>query len=290
MILLGILAVVALGGCVAPVVPSFEGITDESPFRVGMVIVGDTGTGEAEQYEVARGIEAYCKEHRCDFGLLLGDNIYPKGIKSPDDQQMWEKFELPYDKLDFKFHPVIGNHDDQGSWKAQVDYKSSHWDMPSRWYTLAAEDDLWEAFGIDTSYSAFQNPRYPQQRDWLKVSLAESEARWKIVFAHYPIFSYGFHGDDSDLKRLLKPQLEAYDVDFYLSGHDHNRQAFTRDGVYYVVSGAGAKSWPLMAKCGCDFADKALGFAHLLLSDEQAVLRFMDSSGRVQFEKVFTKN
>ena len=37
----------------------------------------------------------------------------------------------------------------------------------------------------------------------------------------------------------MKPLLEANKVALYLSGHDHNLQYLSENGVGYVVSGAG---------------------------------------------------
>lgn len=255
-------------------------------YDVGLIIVGDTGTGEDAQYQVARGIKKYCESHRCDAGLLLGDNIYPNGITRSDDPQMISKFEEPYRELTFAFYPVIGNHDDRGDWRAQVAYRSAHWIMPGRWYTHG-DGELWEAFAIDTSYSAFQKKDAPQQRQWLAEKLAASRARWKITYGHYPVYSYGMHGDDAELKQYLKPLLEQHGVDFALAGHDHNKQLFEREGVNYVVSGAGAKSLGFTKPCGCDFRASTLGFTHLLLNKESALLRFMNQYGQVEYQKEF---
>jgi tartrate-resistant acid phosphatase type 5 len=276
-----------LTGCISSNPGTVEpGPIEKDRFSIGIILVGDTGTGTQEQFDVARGIEAYCAKHRCDLGLLLGDNIYPKGIKDVEDEQMLDKFEIPYSDLNFPFYPVIGNHDDQGSWQAQVEYESPHWIMPGRWYSIG-DGKLWQAFALDTNESAFKKKKWPQQREWLDHELSSSQAKWKIAYGHHPVFSYGLHGDDSALKTYLKPILERNEVDFYVAGHDHNKQLFEREGVNYIISGAGAKSLGFMRKCGCDFRASTLGFAHLLLSEDVALLRFMDQDGKVEYEKEF---
>lgn len=273
---------------VIPPEPPLENDFDEhSSYEVGLILIGDTGTGENGQYEVATAMEIYCSKNLCDAALLLGDNIYPKGIKDENDQQMIDKFERPYKNITFPFYPVIGNHDDRGSWEAQVRYKSDKWIMPSRWYELLG--DSFDIFAIDTSYSAFQNPFHTKQRKWLKKELSLSKAPWKIVYGHYPVFSYGFHGNDFELKHYLKPMLEEYGVDFYISGHDHNKELFEKEGVNYIVSGTGAKTSDFTKKCGCDFISSTLGFAHLLLNKKEAVLRFVNVDGRVEYEKKYSK-
>ena len=44
--------------------------------------------------------------------------------------------------------------------------------------------------------------------------------RWTIVVGHYPVFSWGDHGDNNELVKYLSPLLDNYQVDAYLSGHD----------------------------------------------------------------------
>ena len=60
---------------------------------------------------VAAGMAAKCAASRCDFGILLGDNIYESGASSPDDPQLKEKFEDVYAALKFRVPIVLGNHD-----------------------------------------------------------------------------------------------------------------------------------------------------------------------------------
>ncbi len=56
------------------------------PLRQGSVrfaVIGDSGTGDKEQYEVAKQMEAYRGRVKYDFVIMLGDNIY--GGHSPQD-------------------------------------------------------------------------------------------------------------------------------------------------------------------------------------------------------------
>jgi hypothetical protein len=43
------------------------------------------------------------------------------------------------------------------------------------------------------------------------------------------------------LKDDVKPLLERYDIDCYVSGHDHTLQALFSDRVWYLVSGGGGE-------------------------------------------------
>jgi hypothetical protein len=76
------------------------------------VVLGDTGTGDREQREVAARVEQYRQLTKFEFAIMLGDNIY--GSERPQDYR--RKFEEPYKPLldaGVKFYASLGNHDDQ---------------------------------------------------------------------------------------------------------------------------------------------------------------------------------
>ncbi|WP_455222973.1 metallophosphoesterase, partial [Kaarinaea lacus] len=120
------------------------GSETKEPGVVRFVAVVDTGNGNNEQFQVARAIKEKCDQAGCDFILLLGDNIYPAGVSSVDDEQFQSKFELPYAEIDIPFYPVLGNHDygadgaglEINKFFFQVEYsgKSSKWIMPAHFY------------------------------------------------------------------------------------------------------------------------------------------------------------
>src|SRR5882762_4808032 len=43
---------------------------------IRFAVVGDTGTGEREEYEVAQRLETYRQKVGFDFVIMMGDNIY----------------------------------------------------------------------------------------------------------------------------------------------------------------------------------------------------------------------
>src|SRR6266404_9447268 len=74
-------------------------------------VIGDTGTGERPEYEIAARLAEYRKTFPFDVVVMMGDNMY--GGKKPQDFQ--KKFEQPYKALldaGVKFYAVLGNHDD----------------------------------------------------------------------------------------------------------------------------------------------------------------------------------
>jgi 3',5'-cyclic AMP phosphodiesterase CpdA len=59
------------------------------------------------------------------------------------------------------------------------------------------------------------------QAEWLNRQLAGSQARWKIVTMHHPVFSSGKGRDNRGLRAVLLPILLKHKVDLVLQGHDH---------------------------------------------------------------------
>lgn len=263
-----------------PVLPGEE-------WTLGVVIVGDTGTGEEEQYLVAQAISSYCMLEQCDDGLLLGDNIYDKGVKDVNDKKFQTHFEKPYKDIPFQFKVVLGNHDAYGNWKAQIEYKSDRWLLPDRWYSWSKKGV--DFFGIDSNFSAFGFIGSKPQVEWLDEALGESEARWKIVYGHHPVHSGGMHGGTPRMRTRLEPLLVEHRVDFYAAGHDHDLQLLQSDGIVYIVSGAGAKLRGTEPIDETVWQKSTLGFAHILFSQNTARLRYVDVNSRVIFEKTYSK-
>ena len=89
-------------------------------------------------------------------------------------------------------------------------------------------DDLQEA-AYELRYSedvhffvlSTQNQQIKEQADWLDARLEESDAKWKIVSMHHPVFSSGRGRDSAERRELLLPVLTKHEVDLVLQGHDH---------------------------------------------------------------------
>jgi hypothetical protein len=98
----------------APAAPQPAGFPTTLPNEKGSVkflAIGDTGTGDRYQYEVAqRMVEAH-KRFPFEFAIMMGDNLY--GSEGPSAYV--NKFEKPYKPLldaGVKFYASLGNHDE----------------------------------------------------------------------------------------------------------------------------------------------------------------------------------
>jgi 3',5'-cyclic AMP phosphodiesterase CpdA len=60
-----------------------------------------------------------------------------------------------------------------------------------------------------------------EQARWLDERLTASDARWRVVSMHHPVFSSGRDRDNPQVRDLLLPILLRHNVDLVLQGHDH---------------------------------------------------------------------
>lgn len=131
-----------------------SGLEEPQANTVRFIAVGDTGTGDGNQYRVANAMRNKCELDGCKFVLMLGDNIYENGVDSMNDAQFESKFENPFQDIDAPFYVVTGNHDYGGYGlgiiiepdKAlyQVDYSdispNSKWRMPEQYYQFSEQN------------------------------------------------------------------------------------------------------------------------------------------------------
>ncbi len=223
---LRVLALVALllatFGRASAMLPEVSGVT-----RFG--IIGDSGTGEKPEYEVAQRLADYRARAPFDFVLMLGDNMYGSERPLDFDRKFTEPFKTLLD-AGVKFYATLGNHDDPD----QRFFKPFNMNG-ERYYTFSKGPI--EFFVIDSNYMD------PKQRDWLEKQLAASRSKWKIVYGHHPLYSTGnTHGSETDLRALVEPLFVKYGVNIVLAGHEHFYERLKpQKGIAYFICGGAAK-------------------------------------------------
>ena len=212
----------------APAEPTVPLPNKEGSFKFG--VLGDFGTGEKSQYELADQMVKLYQRFKYELVVLVGDNLY--GSERPQDFAM--KFELPYKPLldaGVKFYASLGNHDA----REQRYYKLFNMDG-KLYYTLTPKPNV-RFFVLESTYPE------PEQIKWVETELKASSHDWKIVFFHHPLYSSGDrHGSDLRLREVLEPLFLKYNVSVVLNGHDHfYERVKPQKGIVYFVVGSGGQ-------------------------------------------------
>ncbi|WKN33945.1 tartrate-resistant acid phosphatase type 5 family protein [Porifericola rhodea] len=282
-------------------------VTNQQSLR--FLVIGDWGReGSIEQYATASQLAHQAEQLNAEFIISTGDNFYENGVESTHDPLWQISFEKVYHQhaLQIPWYAVLGNHDYRSNTLAQIRYsmQSQRWKMPARYYSqimqLSDKSDVHLIFTDTTPFIGeyWETEDHPdvfsqkpeEQLSWLKQTLEESQAQWKIVIGHHPVFSSSpMHGDSEELVKHFLPLFEEYGVDAYLCGHEHDLQLQKPDGqTIYLVSGAGSEVREADQKEMTLFSIGEQGFAYIEICDEQMDIRFISSKGKTLYELIHT--
>lgn len=268
---------------------------------VRLVLLGDVGKSTTVQRAVAEQVGLACNRAPCDAIALLGDNSYPRGMRSAEDPDIATRLQ-PFVDLGVPVLLALGNHDYARGWN----HRRAQWQLNWAQATpgVHAPGHVWSAHWPFVDVHALDTTRVfasgdAEQTRWLADKLTTSTTRWNIVLGHHPFRSFGPHGhagsyegwtgipivSGARLERLFQETLCGH-ADVYASGHDHNLQLLEHCGVSLIVSGSAASSTPLQAaRDQALFASARTGFSILELpSVGPARVTFIDHEGTTLYE------
>ncbi|MEK6304536.1 MAG: metallophosphoesterase [Acidobacteriota bacterium] len=198
-------------------------------------VIGDFGTGGADEFAIANVMYEGHKASPLDFVLTVGDNIYPNG----SGHLFLKHFEEPFAGLlkeKVPFYATLGNHDVEEGRQDQIAYPLFNMNGSS-YYSFSRGNGLVDFFMLDsTNFDTTQHT-------WLENGLRNSKALWKIAAFHHPFYSSGKkHGSDPKLRDKIEPLFNHYGVQVVFCGHDHNYERIKpQNGIQYFVTGAGGQ-------------------------------------------------
>lgn len=252
------------------------------------------------------------------------------------------------------WYVIAGNHDHRGSVQAQMDYQnqSKRWKFPSLYHAhsfiggpdttktsdktdesnvvtldlilldtvLMVDDDLTGTSNF-TDYPHVRSKDYnPEQWQWLEQQLNQSTADYLLVGGHYPVYSICSNGPTPTLIAHLKPLLEKYNAQAYLSGHDHcmvhfsesythtdttsiSSSSTTTSSVDYIVTGMGdgccynssnknnkrnpsdhSLKWFVSAENRHLYNNPQGGFTSLVANTQSLVVKYHDHDGHELYQ------
>ena len=267
-------------------------------------VLGDWGrNGQFNQQDVADMMDKSAYVLEPEMVLSTGDNFYDDGVASVQDYHWISSFEQVYrgQYLHCPWYVVLGNHDYRGNVQAEIDYTniSRRWNLPSRYYTKDfTSDDGGKIDFIFIDTSPFEEDYYEEEtyRDavsdqdttaqlvWMDSVLSASDADWKIVVGHHPLYSGGMRlYQTGNIERHLAPVFQKHQVDLYFAGHEHDLQHIKPDNArtHHVISGAGSEIRPTGMMEHSKFAQSVPGFVIASVTRSTILLQFVDVQGVV---------
>ena len=301
-------ALALLWGCGTPQpvgqrVPDYEALAADGPApfdstALNFLVVGDWGrNGFFNQAEVADAMGVVGERVRSQFTVSTGDNFYLAGVTGVDDVKWDRSYENIYTApvLQSRWYVTLGNHDWQGDVPAQIAYTetSDRWYLPAQYYaeTIPVDDETDALFVfLDTNPLAYPEDyrrRFSDSGDWdeegqlawLEETLGASDAAWKIVVGHHPIYvGSTAYSDNQRLVERLVPIFERTGVQAYFAGHDHNLQHHRPEGspVDYFVSGAGSLTRQVVETPNTLFALRVPGFMAVSMTRNRMAVQAYD--------------
>ena len=266
----------------------------------------NTPSGQAQ---VAQDLERSVDMLDVRFILTTGDNIYAKrtlglffSASGDEDDDWFFTYYQPYRYVINRVpvYPSVGNHDsdtearedreglvDNAYMRERTERlkRQVMGDNPQVPMAVLSEDTLMyrirygrdvELVAIDSSAKGKPYTKHP---DFIRGAFPDKTnggfVRWRIPFFHHPPFCGGpLHGDEQPVQEHLLPLFAQAGVKLVLTGHEHNYQRWSHDGVCYVITGgAGGKlrEGPIKPRAKAGPADPvteawASGHHHLVVS------------------------
>ena len=248
--------------------------------KLSFAVIGDFGVGvrhdrpNRRQQQVANALHRMVEQEDVRFVLTTGDNIYARqrvlgvaigGTGDEDDDWFFTYFQ-PYRYVlnRIPVYPSIGNHDadetEEHDDRAQVEDnfylrerigseeaagRASF--SPGLFYRFRFGAEI-EFICIDTSkesfFKGYRLYEFPKHWDFVERSFpAEGpHPKWRIPFAHHPLYSAGPQHHNTRGMEVLLPLFERAGVRVMFAGHEHNFQHSRTPRLDHFVTGAAGKA------------------------------------------------
>jgi len=287
---------------------------EKSKNSQSFMVIGDWGwVNGTEQLKTAQTIQSIADSTHIDFMTTTGDNFYYNGVQSTEDPKWLERFENMYLGVlkEKEWYISLGNHDYEGNVQAQIDYhqKNSQWILPKRYYAIEKTLQKFPKSKVllvflDTSpfdknlhlsgvHSDITQQDTTLQKKWLDSTLSNSQAQWKIVFGHHPLYTAGPRkGTMGNYISTFKPIFDKYKVDFYVAGHEHNLGYLKPDSNHtdYIVSGGGgADITPISDYEYSKFYVSSYGLVFFRIESHHATITFFNNKKEKLYQYTKTK-
>jgi hypothetical protein len=203
-----------------------------TPGYFNFALIGDFGTGGAEQKAVAKRMCKWRAYHPFQDVFTAGDNVYDDGAKERFEARFFEPYSCLLD-AGVMWHAVLGNHDIIANDGAD-ELAEPSFGMKARNYVVRR--NLVRFVMMDSNAVRMR---------WVKRHLrSEAGERWLVVVLHHPIYSPGTaHGSTPGFKKMFNRLFRRRGVDLVVSGHDHIYSVSKPiKKIRYLVTGGGGRN------------------------------------------------
>jgi hypothetical protein len=197
--------------------------------EVVLANIGDYGAENSEETLVAELVKSWVP----DAVFTNGDNSQ---ADNDYDDDVYEDYSEFVDRN--ILWPCPGNHDwDDGDLGAYFGFFGDV--VNDRYYYK-------KQFGPVTLWMLDGNSQTPDgntadspQAQWLARECANSRSPWNIACIHQPPYSSSIiHPSSEDMQWLFADA----GIDIVFSGHNHQYERISKDGIYYIVNGLGGQA------------------------------------------------
>lgn len=188
------------------------------------VVYGDNRNSGLKKNITHRKLLKLINRQDKDFIINTGDMVFWS--------LAWKSFisDLNYAKLKNKVYAVRGNHDNALIFRKIFKLKHNYYSIEFGNTLLLILDDN---RGILDK----------KQIKWLLAELEnKTNYKWKIVFAHKPLYSGAHGGVRRKLISQLEPIFKQFNVNLFIGSHYHNYERLIANGVTHIVSAGGGAS------------------------------------------------
>ncbi|TXG36068.1 metallophosphoesterase family protein [Seonamhaeicola maritimus] len=177
--------------------------------------LGDIGAKEEWSFAKEPATRIIELKNRPDFGLGLGDIVYPKGESKNYDNHLFKPFQEVFKNI--PFYPVVGNHD----WLSDPEKNfEKEWSLPGNehYYSFTYANTLF--IGLDSYDGGFY--KLDEQIAWIQQTLKRYKDKydWIIVYLHHNGKTCTYKPNYEHVQALYETFVDN-SVDLVLNGHAH---------------------------------------------------------------------
>jgi 3',5'-cyclic AMP phosphodiesterase CpdA len=154
---------------------------------------------------------------------------------------------------------------------------------------------LIDEFRDDPTLSDIGQQDIEAQLRFIESTLLLSDAKWKIVIGHHPIYAKTTKDlyERADLQERVGKILESRGADFYICGHIHSFQHIKPTGshVHYIVNSSASASREVRGNDvdGMLFGNPDPGYTLFTVSANSVKFSFINHTGETIYEQTVEK-